>query len=92
MSQVDQALETIAYYGRLLLGLLLGAFGMVEQFCRQLLGQAGVPPGLQTLIILAVAVLFIVAVLRLFGGFFRVVLVVVLILLVLHVLVPNAGL
>jgi hypothetical protein len=39
-----------------------------------------------------VAVVFIIAVLRFFGGFFRILLALFLILLVLHILLPNLGL
>ena len=92
MSQVDQALQTLTYWGRALIGVFLGIFGIIEQFIRRLLTQLAVPEGLQSLVILALAVLFILAVLRLFGGLFRVLLIVFLILLILHVLIPNAGL
>ena len=92
MSQVDQALQTVSYWGRALLGVLLGVFGVIEQFLRRLLTQLAVPEGLQSLVILVVAVLFIVAVLRLFGGFFRVLLILFLILLILHVMVPGGSL
>ena len=92
MSQVDQALQTVVYWVRAGLGVLLGVFGVIDGFLRQALSQLGVPPGAQSLVILAVAVLFIMAVVRLFGGLFRIILIVLLVLLVLHVLVPNGSL
>ena len=92
MSQVDQALQTVTYWVRASLGVLLGVFGVIDVFLRRALTQAHVPENVQSLVIVAVAVLFIVAVLRLFGGFFRILLIVLLILLVLHVLLPGAGL
>jgi hypothetical protein len=90
MSQTDQALQTVIYWARAAFGLLLSVFAVIEQACHRLLSQAGVPAQMQTLIILALAVVFIVAVLRLFGGLFRLLLMVLLILLILHVVFPNS--
>ena len=92
MSPVDQALQTVIGWFRVVLGVFLAAFGVIEAFLRTLLVQFGVPGRLQGTIILVVAVLFIVIVLRLFGGFFRILLVVFLILLILHILAPPLGL
>ncbi len=89
MNQVDQALGTVTYWVRAAFGVFLGGFGVLDQLIRRLLGQAGVPAGVQSLVILVAALLFILAVLRLFGGVFRLLLIVFLVLLVLHILVPN---
>lgn len=91
MSPVDQALQTVIGWFRVVLGVFLAVFGVIEAFLRTLLVQLGVPGRLQGTIILVVAVLFIVIVLRLFGGFFRILLVVFLILLILHILAPAPG-
>ena len=88
MGQVDQALGTVANWLRALLGLFLGLFGVLDVFLRHALARAGVPGSAQAAIILVAAVVFIAAVLRLFGGVFRILLVVFLILLMLHVLLP----
>ncbi len=91
MSPVDQALDTLVGWFRVLLGAFLAIFGVIEGFLRQLLLQLGIPGRLQGTIILLVAVLFIVGVVRLFGGLFRILLLVFLILLILHVLAPILG-
>ncbi len=91
MSPVDQALDTLTGWFRALLGAFMAIFGVIEGFLRELLVQIGVPGRLHGTIILLVAVLFIVAVVRLFGGLFRILLTVFLILLIVHVLAPILG-
>ncbi len=91
MGQVNQALGTVVSWLRALFGLFLGLFGVIDVFLRHALSRAGVPGSAQAVVILLVAVLFIVGVLRVFGGALRILLVVFLILLVLHVLVPGTG-
>ena len=48
----------------------------------------GVPQQIQTAVLIAVAVILILAVFRLFGGLIRVAVVIILLLIVIHVLVP----
>ncbi len=91
MNQTGDALATVEYWFRALLGFLAGVFGIIEGALHELLNRFGVPGNVQSLVILVVAVLFIVAVLRIFGGFFRILLILFLILLVLHILLPNSG-
>ena len=91
MDFVNEALHTIGTWLELLIGLLLGVFGVIEGFIRSILVQAGVPPNLQQIILIVVAVLLIIAILRVFGGVIRFLLVLFLILLVLHVLIPTLG-
>jgi hypothetical protein len=74
-----------------LIGLFLGIFTVIEQFCQGVLNQAGVPENLQKIVLLLVAVVFIVVILRLFGGLIRWLIVLFLILLALHILLPAAG-
>lgn len=85
MDQVNGALGTVGYWLQLGLGLLLRLFAAVEAGTRSLLAQAGVPANLQTVALLVIDVLLAVAVVRLFGGLIRVVLILFLVLLVLHV-------
>ena len=92
MNQTGDALGTVEYWLRMIVGFFVGIFGVIEQALRQLLTAIGIPGDVQSIVILVVMVLFIVAVLRFFGGFFRILLVLFLILLVLHILVPNLGL
>jgi hypothetical protein len=91
MNSVDQALQTVKTWLRELLAFLFRVFTAIEGFLHATMTQAGIPGGVQSLVILVVAILFIVAVLRLFGGIIRLLLVLFLILLLLHVLVPNLG-
>ena len=91
MSPVDQALDTLIGWFRAVLGAFMAIFGLIEGLLRQSLLQLGVPGRLQGTIILLVAVLFIIAVVRLFGGVFRLFLIVFFILLILHVLAPILG-
>ncbi len=91
MHAINQALQTMIGWFRLLLGLFLALFGVVEGFLRAILVQLGVPGRLQSAIIIIVALLFVFAVLRLFGGVFRILLLVFLILLILRIVAPIAG-
>lgn len=91
MNQTDGALGTVEYWFRALIAFLVNIFGVVETALRQLLNQLGVPGNVQSIVILVVAILFIVAVLRYFGGIFRILIVLFLILLLLHILLPNMG-
>ena len=88
---VDQAFRTIFVWLTALLALFAGIFGLIETFLRRLLSQAGLSANVQSVVIIVVAVLFILAVLRAFGGVFRVLLIVFLLLLVIHVMLPNLG-
>ncbi len=89
MSGTDSVLQTIAYYLRLTFGYVLAVLAIVENACRQVMTTLGVPGEAQPIVLLVVAVLFIIAVLRFFGGFLRLILMVFLILLVLRVLLPG---
>ena len=91
MNQTGDALGTVEYWIRAIIGFFVGIFGVIETALHQLLSQLGVPGNIQSIVILVVMILFIVAVLRFFGGFFRILLALFLILLVLHILLPNVG-
>ena len=88
---VDQALHTAGRWLELLIGLLLGVFGVIEGFCLLVLTAAHVPENLQQIALIVVAALFIISALRLFGGVLRVLLTVFLLLLALHVMLRMAG-
>ncbi len=89
MNQTNSALATVEQWLRAILAFFVNIFGVIETALRQLLDQVGVPGNVQSVVILVVMVLFIVAVLRLFGGLFRILLVLFLILLALHILLPG---
>jgi hypothetical protein len=92
MNQTGGALSTVEYWIVSIIAFLATIFGVIEDSLRGLLNQLGVPGDIQRVVILVVAVVFIIAVLRFFGGFFRILLALFLILLVLHILLPNLGL
>ncbi len=72
-----------------LVAAIMTVIGVVETFCRRLLIDAGVNGELQAAILVIVAILLIVAALRLLGGVFGLLITVLLVLLVLHVLMPG---
>jgi hypothetical protein len=91
MDVVNEALHTLGTWLEALIGLFLGIFAVIETFCQNVLNQAGVPENLQKIVLLLVAVVFIVVILRLFGGLIRWLIVLFLILLALHILLPTVG-
>jgi hypothetical protein len=91
MDLVNQALHTVGTWLELLIGVLLGVFGVIEEFVHSVLLRAGVPENLQQIVLVVVAVVLIIAILRWFGGLIRFLLALFLILLVVHVLVPSLG-
>ena len=90
MHQVDSALNSLLLLFRAAVNAVLAGLGAVEQWLRIQLTGLGVAPSLQTAVMLAVAVLLIVLVLRVFGGVIRVLLIVFLVLWALHVVLPLA--
>jgi len=88
MERVDQAITKLLALIKSLVDLVLGALAAVEVWLRGQLAGLGVAPPIQTVILIAVAVLLIAAALRLFGGVLRGVVVIFLILLALHALIP----
>ncbi len=91
MDMVNEALRTLGTWLEALIGLFLGIFMLIENFFQGILNQAGVPENLQKIVLLLVAVVFIVVILRLFGGLLRWLIVLFLILLALHILMPAAA-
>jgi hypothetical protein len=68
--------------------LIVGGIITIELWLRAQLTQFGLPPNIQTVILVALAALLIIASLRLFGGLIRVAVVLVLILIAVHILLP----
>jgi hypothetical protein len=89
MDLVNEALHTVGTWLEILIGLLLGVFGVIEGFIRSIMLQAGVPGNLQQIVMLVVSVLLIIGIVRIFGGVLRFLLVLFLILLALHILMPT---
>ncbi len=68
--------------------LVLAGLVALELWLRDGLTQLDVPRPIQTVLLVAMAALLIVAALRLFGGLIRVAVIVVLVLIAIHVLLP----
>jgi hypothetical protein len=90
MEKVDQAINALLALFASAADAVLAGLAAVEQWLRTQLTGLGVAPQIQTVIMVAVAILLLLLVLRVFGGIIRVVLVVFLILLALHVVLPLA--
>ncbi len=68
--------------------LILAGILAIELWLRAQLTLLGVPPAIQTVLLVALAAVLILAALRLFGGLIRVAVVLILLLVVIHVLLP----
>jgi hypothetical protein len=90
MEKVDQAINALLALFASAADAVLAGLAAVEQWLRTQLTGLGVEPRIQTAIMVAVAIVLLLLVLRVFGGVIRVVLVVFLILLALHVVLPLA--
>ena len=89
---MDSVHQVVNAFLNLLVGLLdlaLGWLAALETWLRIQLTQLGVAQSIQTIILIAVAVLFLLAALRLMGGVIRVIVLIFLILLIVHILAPG---
>ena len=74
-----------------LFDLIVAGIAAIEGALRHVLIQMGIGHEGQTLVLLALAVVLIVAAIRVFGGIFAILISVVLVLLILDVLFPGLG-
>lgn len=74
-----------------LFDLIVAGIAAIEGALRHVLIQIGISHEGQTLVLLALALVLIVAAIRVFGGIFAVLICVVLVLLMLDVLFPGLG-
>jgi hypothetical protein len=88
LNRVNQAITELLALIRSLVDLILSGLAAIEAWLRGQLTGLGVSGPIQTIILLAVALLLIVLALRLFGGVLRAIVVIFLILLALHALMP----
>ncbi|WP_428487623.1 hypothetical protein [Rhodopila sp.] len=88
MAAFTRALEALLHLLAQLGELVLAGILAIELWLRAQLSQLGVSPPIQTVLLIALAVLLIVAALRLFGGLIRVAVILILLLVVIHVLLP----
>jgi hypothetical protein len=81
---IDQLIGILAW----LYAIVMSVFSALETWLRATLTTAGVPPNLQTIILIVVGVGFLLLVVRALGGIVRIILVVLLLLLLLQVFRP----
>jgi hypothetical protein len=81
---INSLLQLLIQLGDIIVGWIV----IIENALRGELMRLGVAPPLQTVILLAFAIILILGALKLFGGLIRVAVVLVLILIAIHVLVP----
>ena len=72
MDNVRHVIEVLLQFIIDLGGIIVAAIMAVEVWMRGLLTQFGVPAQIQTVLLIALAVVLIIAALRLFGGFIRI--------------------
>ncbi len=86
---MDHALNVVLGLLIRLFELVVAAIAFIEGGARHLLSQVGITGPLQGALLIVLAVLLVVAALRLFGRVFAVLLLIVLVLLLLHGLVAG---
>jgi hypothetical protein len=84
----QDAIDTLLQVFRQLGDAIVGLLTALELWLRGQLQQLGVPHTIQTVILLAVAVVLVLGTLRLFGGLIRVVVVLILLLIAIHIILP----
>jgi hypothetical protein len=85
---LQDAIDALLQVFRQLANAVAALLTALELWLRGELQRLGVPPTLQTLILLAVAVVLVLGTLRLLGGLVRVVVILILLLLAIHILMP----
>jgi hypothetical protein len=88
MAQIDHAITVILNFLVDLFYLVFRIIAIVETWLRGELSHFGIPDNLQTVILVVVAIAVLLAALRLLGGVFRIVLVVLVLLIAAHLLLP----
>jgi hypothetical protein len=88
VGKLQDAIDALLQVFRQLANAVAALLTALELWLRGELQRLGVPPTLQTLILLAVAVVLVLGTLRLLGGLVRVVVILILLLLAIHILMP----
>jgi hypothetical protein len=86
---MTQALNLILSLILGLFGAIMGAIAWTEDFLRGLMTRAGIPEEFQNPVLIIVAVLLILAAIRVLGRVFGVLIAIFLVLLLLHILFPE---
>lgn len=88
MNAFTHAIETLLQLVIQLGGLMITGIVGIELWLHAQLAMFGLPPAIQTALLIALAAMLILAALRLFGGLIRVAVILVLMLILIHVLLP----
>lgn len=88
MNAFTHAIETLLQLVIQLGDLMITGIVGIELWLRAQLAMFGLPPAIQTALLIALAAMLILAALRLFGGLIRVAVILVLMLILVHVLLP----
>jgi hypothetical protein len=88
MDNVNRVLNSLLQLVIGLGDLIVGGILAIEEWMRGQLATLGVSPQIQTVILVVLAVVLILAALRLFGGLIRIAVVLVLALIAIHILMP----
>ncbi len=89
MGDFHPAVNALLQFLQQLITLAANALTALDSWLRGQMDLLGVPPTIQTLIILAVSVFLIIGALRVLGGLIRVGAVLILVLVVIHFLMPH---
>jgi hypothetical protein len=84
MAMLDHIAHVLLALLTTLGALVLSALATLEAALGQIMTSAHIPPDVQTILGLLLAIAFLIAALQLFGGFIRVVLIVLLLAIVVH--------
>jgi hypothetical protein len=81
---IDQALTTVGGWLAWLFALVVSLFAIITHAMRQLMDQLHIAPPIQSVIMILLVIALIILAIRLFGGIFRILLMVFLVLLLLE--------
>jgi hypothetical protein len=81
---LDRLLHALLAVAAALFAIVLAVLTWIEGGLTAVMNQAHIPPDLQSVVLILVAVLVLLAALRLFGGFIRIVLIVLILVFVVH--------
>jgi hypothetical protein len=81
---INELLQLLIQFGNI----IVAGIVTIELWLRAQLAQFGLSSNIQTVILVALAVVLIIGTLRLFGGLIRVAVVLILILIAIHIVLP----
>ena len=91
VTQIDNALQTLTAWFFAAVSLFRRLLTAVDQSLQQLLAHAGVPQDARTILVLAIDIVVILLVVRVFGGLVRALLIVFLLLFLVHLVASGLG-